>query len=266
MQKQIGVLTLAVLLVILAGWVAGVEKVEGDNPTTKPATTPTTQPKKDVSRIIAKYGGFEQDNLSAWKATDGRVKPRLNTEQPREGIQVLEMQWPKGESVYYGPGISIQPYWTWDTSKPAAIRFSVNARQRYLGYNLYARLDGVTDKGEPISFLFFALQNGAAWTHCRDGMKKWNPDKTFLAGVDGRSVFRKLKGQVYAEWMPGLTLGAWKAKENTWVDFTGSLSRAFEQPGAPERPKSIEFKYLEIRGSMPYETHYWLDAVSLGEE
>jgi hypothetical protein len=218
-----------------------------------------------VSTVLRLYGGFEQAKLEGWQPTDPRVEARITTEQPREGKQAVEIRFDSEKPVYYSPGVTIQTRWQWDCNKPAHLRFSVNARQRYLGYNLYALLEGTSDKGEPFTFYFLALQQGDRWELCKESKRVWHPADEFAKGISGFEGLKR-SPQTFCAWMPGLAAGPWSADENAWIDFDGSLQEAFTVEAAPPRPGRIVFETLTIRGYIANTTHYWLDAISLGEK
>jgi len=213
------------------------------------------------------YGGFEQEEPEGWTPADGRVHLALTKDQPRQGKQAAEILVPQSKTgLYYSPGVKINPYWTWDCAKPASLRFSINARQRYLGYNLLATLTGKSETGEIYSFVFIVLQTGPHWTLCKSKEALWNPAPDFGKDISGFEAIAKLPRPLYCQFLPGLANGEWNVVQKKWVDFDCSLDAAFATKNAPPRPKQIEFSELKITGYIHNQTHYWLDAISLGEK
>ncbi|MBI4025655.1 MAG: hypothetical protein HY360_11795 [Verrucomicrobia bacterium] len=241
-----------------------------------------------VSQVLALYGGFEQPQLEGWQSADARVTVEISTaesrgKQPaptgygvapntdssaesREGKQCVEIVLPQAtKPLYCTPGIRILPQWKWDCSKRSALKFSVNARQRYQGYNLYAELSGQSEKGEPFTFCFIALEAREYWTYCRDSKRVWNPTAGSEIAKPIANTGLTRKPQVYYAWLPGLSDNG-LPRQNKWIDFEGALADAFAVEGAPPRPAFIVFQKLEIRGYIADTIHYWIDAVSLGQE
>ncbi len=220
-----------------------------------------------VSQILKIYGGFEQEKLDGWQPTDPRAPVTIVTTEPREGKQAAEIFLPVAEKPhYYSPGVEIPLRWRWDCARPATLKFSINPRQKLIGFNLFATLQGQSDKGEPFALRYFVWQAGDHWTFCKDGKSVWNPAPEFGKDIAGLEGIVKEKPQSYCAWLPGIAGGEWYAKHGQWFDFEVPLQKAFEQTGAPQRPASITFDTVKIGGYIANQVGYWIDAISLEQK